>query len=446
MKFKLNLLFLVISLFGLSKQVVLTITEDSFCENVILFTINESSNPNTLWWEYDIRDIKKKIDEEYEIDTESLILRSTGFYTINKEIKSTTNTSTIYTNSLEITFNKTDDSTKKIKFITKAGLDNTVTKATTIENLVKSLTEPGTGGMLAYEESGILNIVLTKTEIKVDENLITPLEEAASTTIYKDSNLYWFNCMVNDEDNLNDYLYDVITYNYAFWLFVFFYFGFFLISVFLYENMEAFDFKENPWTYHPVYSIRYFVSDIYSKRMRLAQLFIEINSITFFLALFTYFFRDQNLAIRLIVFPILSIIFALFPTYFGGFLANRYYNCYRTYASKVKATEDFDQKLTALEEFESSTFRTEYLYYCFCALFGFGVNTASIFLMMNVLSVEYGWWFLSIAIAIIINLCILDILVVILAKKGVLTKLFKVRGFYFDINLQNNYNDVIGED
>ena len=441
MKFKLNFYLLAfLGLVAITNQITINM-DDKYCEDYVLFNIEKEDTVYKARWIKDIRDADKENEEYFQLDPKTYVFRTTAFYTIKQSQETR-----VFTNSLEVTFNNEDDNSK-ITFVTQVKLDNTVKdKATTVQSLIDSISAPGTSGTVAYEENGNLVIILRSKEISLNSSFfVENTTPAVGKTIVK-KDYYWFNCLITDKDDLQDYFINRISYNYAFWLFVFFYFGYFLVAVFLHEKMDPLDYKENVWTYHPIYSIRYFVTPIFTKRLRLTNLYIEITSIAFLLAWFTQLYNDESLAIRLTVIPLSACIFGIFPTYIGGFLITNYYNGYRTYVAAVKRSESMDQKMGALEVFEKSCFRREYMYYCYAALVGFGSNVGSIFFMNNQLEVQYGWWILSITISLVMNYCIFDILVVMLAKGNILTGLFKKRAFWIDVKLQDDYTEVAGED
>ena len=75
----------------------------------------------------------------------------------------------------------------------------------------------------------------------------------------------WFNCVPEDIE-LHNFWYNSLSSNWAFWLWIFILMSFFLISVFQDEEMDMTYNREEPWSHHPVYSIRYFISNMFWKR------------------------------------------------------------------------------------------------------------------------------------------------------------------------------------
>lgn len=444
MKFKLNIYLLsLITLSSFTNQITIKMDGD-YCKHYILFNIEgTSSSDYTARWIKDIREPKKQNEEFFNMDSKNIILRETNFYTVTqKEIKKE------FTNSLEISFVNEDDTTKNITFVTQVSFDDTIsdTKEASIKKFMDNISKPGSLGTVGYESGDNLIFILRTAEIKIKKSLFeTNIKtDAATNTEIKD--YYWINCLIENENNLQDYYLNEISYNYAFWMFVFLYFGYFLVAVFLDEEMDPLDYKENSRTYHPIYSIRYFVTKIFTKRLRLTQLYIELTSIIFLLAWFTQMFNNQSLAIRLTAVPLAGCVFGIFPTYLGGVLVNYYYQGFRTFVEQVKGSESVEGKMDALEVFEKSCFRREYVYYCYAAAVGFATNVGSIFFMNDQLEVEFGWWVCAIVISLVINYCFLDVLVMVIAGKGVMVALFKKRAFWIDVKLQDDYDEVAGED
>ncbi len=58
---------------------------------------------------------------------------------------------------------------------------------------------------------------------------------------------------------------------------------------------------------------------------------MEISLMSVFLACFTRFFNDENLGIRLVIFPIVANFIVAPVVYLAGYLLNRYYNTYKVY-------------------------------------------------------------------------------------------------------------------
>ena len=112
--------------------------------------------------------------------------------------------------------------------------------------------------------------------------------------------------------------------------------SFFLISVFQDEEMDLTYNRENPWSHHPVYSIRHFITGMFWKRQRLALLYVEICAMCLILSLLTWEQSDEHLALRLVVFPLCACILSFIPSFIAGVLLRRYINTFRIYIRDYK--------------------------------------------------------------------------------------------------------------
>ena len=127
--------------------------------------------------------------------------------------------------------------------------------------------------------------------------------------------MYWSNCILKDS-TIDDYYYNGATTNWAYWLFIFIMMSYFMINAFSSDDMSLYYHKETKWSHHPVYSIHHLTLDIFTKLMRLSILFVYISSFFLFIAIFTRAFGSEaHLAVRLIIYPIGAVIWALIPVY-----------------------------------------------------------------------------------------------------------------------------------
>jgi len=150
---------------------------------------------------------------------------------------------------------------------------------------------------------------------------------------------YWYNCIV-EETELSDYFKSSATKNWAIWLMVFFIMGYFLTTALQDDEMDMYFHKEEVWSLHPVYSVRHHVSDWFTKNQRMAILFMQICVMSTYLALFTRYFHDENLGLRLTVFPFSSAFVGILVAYISGYLLDRYYGTYRTFCDEKSSTQD----------------------------------------------------------------------------------------------------------
>ena len=178
------------------------------------------------------------------------------------------------------------------------------------------------------------------------------------------------------------------------------------------------------------------------KRQRLALLYIEICAMTLFLALFTVWFTNTNKAVRIIIFPLPAYFFALIFSFLGGLLLTAYQNTYRTYIEETKSAQvqSEAQKNQKLDKFNKNNYRTLLAFYVYCAACCITSNVISILVMKQQSWSDMGWWILSIALAVMYNLCLFNVLYVIMAKSSEkMHTLLKKRGFYYDKDLQEDY-------
>ncbi len=410
-------------------------TEDNYCENFVKFETDKRDNANSdgiedveLIWDRDIRDSKKRDERYFYLEKSSLVYRTVNCY----EIVKGSNAKDTFENTFEISF-KEEDSFNMITLVAPAILDNSTSLANSVDSILTAVNTPGTTGQFAYEEGDNVVVVL-QNPVKINNNEITQLPCPNNP-----SDFYWFNCLANDEAKLTEYFRNQITYNYALWLFIFLMMGYFMIAIFLSYTMDSYYDKEEVWSLHPVYSINNIATGIYTKRARLTILFLEILSITMVSACMTKYL-DQSLVIRLIVYPLAGIGMGIIVAYIAGFLLNRYYNSYRDYFAEIKVAESLEQRNYALEGFEKQSYQTEFVFYLFCSLIAIAFNALSIIFMLRETSTDFGWWILGIAIGVAINLLILDVLIVLIAKAVPgLIKLFRIRGFYYDHPLNQDY-------
>jgi hypothetical protein len=416
------------------------------CKNVLPYFV-EKDETKSYWFitQRSSLDFDKENEQEYQIDNSSFFIRKAenngGEALIKIEMTGIPIKSFMHT--FEVIFFRKSDKTKKIRFISEATLDNTAAKDTSISDLMKAITYSGRNGNFSYDDNGVETVIIRRDPIKVDENTFTVDTSPFAAKAATENSVYFYNCLLDNDDPTSYYYYNPLSLNWGFWLWNFFYFGYLLITVFLSDTMDALDIKETIWSFHPVYSVRYFVSIIYPKKMRMGVLFIEMTSMAFFLSLLTQKAHDVHLAIRLIVFPIVSMVFAIVPTWIGGFLVVNYQNAFRDYVKEIKSHDDnLKERIQSFNRLESNSFRREYLFYCYGVFVGMGLNVGTIFFMHQQLQVDHGWFILSVVIAVAMHLCFLDIIVVFLCKVTIFKKLFKYKGYYFDSHLQTEYDEV----
>lgn len=155
---------------------------------------------------------------------------------------------------------------------------------------------------------------------------------------------------------VQDYYVNGHTTNWTMWTFIFLMMLFFLIFAFANEDMDMRFHKEERWSHHPVYSITYMTSGMFTKLNRLTILFVVIVSELLFLSLFNRFFSDTHLAIKLTLFPLGAVAWSLIPEYVSAFFLQKLYGTFKIFIGDMKRYENYDDRLRARETWEKTSF------------------------------------------------------------------------------------------
>lgn len=107
---------------------------------------------------------------------------------------------------------------------------------------------------------------------------------------------------------------------------------------------------------------------------------------------------------------------------------------------EIKRTDKFAEKVEAYEKWEKNSYHRNYEFYCFGAAVYLASCIVGLIQMSEMQDEDHGWSILGIAIATLTQLLVFDIIVVFLARKSqALHKLFILRGYYYDYELENEY-------
>ncbi len=215
---------------------------------------------------------------------------------------------------------------------------------------MKNLNRPGNDGQVAYKSGSEIRVILTQpVNINLD---LFPLKNCPSASTPE---AYWYNCIVENDD-LDDYFKNTSTANWAIWLMIFFLMGYFLITVFQDEEMDMYYHENNHWSLHPVYSIRHHRSEFFTKRQRMASLFMEIILMSMYLAFLNYYEGDKDLAIRLTLYPLTAPLIVIPVVYIAAFFLNRYYLTYSNFCDDLSQTSIHEEQIRFQERWEKDSY------------------------------------------------------------------------------------------
>lgn len=292
----------------------------------------------------------------------------------------------------------------------------------------------GTYGTVAYKESNVIRILIPK-EIEVNEVELTQ----ASCGTGSASEVKWFNCTVEGIP-FGDYFYNGFPRNWTMWTFMFLIFMYFLVISFENDEMSTYYHKTEYWSHHPAYSINKQTTEIASKIKKMAFLWTRTFAQLLFMSLFNRFFSYTHLAIRLILFPLGAIAWSLIPIGIIGWIQNSYKKTFEVYVSEMKNCENLQQKVAVKEKWEESSYYRNYEFYVVSGAISIACSVISIIQMSEMPDEDHGWMILGLAIAVLFEILVLDIIVVFLAKKSeALNNLFKLRGYWYEYELENDF-------
>jgi len=225
-----------------------------------------------------------------------------------------------------------------------------------------------------------------------------------------------------------------ISWNWAFWLL-------FLTALFVSgyaafsDNEMLWDtrYRENYLTNYGPYSLHYTGTEQFPKHARLIQIAVAFCAIVFFNGLFVKLFPWMNLAVRLIVIPICSVIFAFPFVLFTGFFLNDAYNRNHNLVDDMRRAQTHEERRIARDRWEHEQFRAYYRFYVIVVVLGLAFLIISVYFLHLKPMATQGWWLLAVVIGMLIQLLIFDVILTLLARGGgFFARIAKLRGFYLD--------------
>lgn len=93
-----------------------------------------------------------------------------------------------------------------------------------------------------------------------------------------------------------------------------------------------------------------------------------------------------------------------------------------------------------IEKLEKESFRTNYEFYVLGGVIFLASSVISIIQMSEMPDADHGWMILEFGIAVLIHIFVIDMLAVVLSKKSeFLNKVFAMRGYWYDYQLENDF-------
>lgn len=429
----------------ISSQVPVSITDS--CRKYQPYQFEGTSIGSKLTVFYDMAK-EERMEDVYSL--KSVKLRK-SCYKVQRVAKNNADTTPIpesttdTENQLDILY--ANDAGKTFRFLVPAVVNNTLTSESA--NLISSIQQfiqnfsDNNGKFGFFTPSGFTSIILRKFQVppfaQVDD---CPESDAPKPT----GDQFNYDCLLG-EQKYSEYFMNKMTYDWPVWWMIFIVLTFVFVTNFVSNHMVFEErYRDNYWTFHPLYSIHHCASDvIFTSRSRLAQMYIIFCAIGFFNALMTKRYvektneADQPLGLRLTVFPIFSIIFSIFTVYITGFFLNIYYKCHQTYIDDIKQADSHQAKKKVFEAYEASRYRRAYFYYILGAAVSLFFLAFTVWFLYGFKLENQGWWLLQVVIAVAFDWIVLDILIVFLARIKFLKALFKIRGFWFDYELHERY-------
>jgi hypothetical protein len=348
-------------------------------------------------------------------------------------------------NQLDILYAKDDGTT--FRFLVPAVVNSTLVNQN--DNLLKSVQDfieksSDINGKFGFNTpTGFTSIVLREFQVPTFSTIEDcPASDAPAPTGDK----FNYDCLLGEEP-YSKYFLNQMTYDWPLWWMIFVVLTFVFVTNFQSNHMVFEErFRDNYWTFHPLYSVNHCASEvIFTRRSRMTQMYLIFCAIGFFNALMTKRYieqssePDQPLALRLTVFPIFSIIFSIFSAYIAGIILNFSYRSHQNYIDQIQHADTHQSKKEVVEIYEASKYRRLYFFFIFTAMLSLFYLAMSIWFLYSFKLENQGWWLLQVVIAIAFDWIVLDILIVFLARISFLKSLFKLRGFWFDYELHERY-------
>lgn len=251
------------------------------------------------------------------------------------------------------------------------------------------------------------------------------------------TNCAFFNVTVTDTF-INE-----ITYNWAFWVLLI---TVVIATIFIaYTESEMLfesGFSNNFRTHHPFYSIHNCATENFTKGSRIMQIIVAWSAIVWFNALLVKTHSDAHLAIKLVLIPVCSVIFAIPFQLLTGFLLTRVYKQNYILVESLKRTESHDARMVAIEIWEREQFRAYFLFYSVAGAIFIILGIMSIYFMFFFYMDVQGYFLLGSAIGMFEFIFIWDVLVMLLARSSeAFNRFAKVRGFWFDYETELEFEN-----
>ncbi len=432
----------------ISAQNIVQITEE--CERYQPYSFVPAGDNSDLMVLYDLKK-EERVEDQYSLSSISL---KYNCYNLQRNSDATNAAKSVPVSisktQLELLY--TQASGQKFRFLVPVNFeDNIQTSKTESLNSILNFIQKSSdnNGKVGFFTGNDFTSILLRnfTVSKAAFGEVSGCDAASS--LAPTDKIYNYDCLLG-EAQFTDYFLNQLTYNWPMWFLVIGSLLFVFTTNFLKNGMTMEEkYKNNFKTFHPLYSLHECSSEtIFTKRSRIAQIFIIITAIAFFNALMTRRYiekddqPDQPLALRLTVFPIFSIIFSIFVAYITGILLSIFYRCHRNYITNIKGANTHDEKKHVLENYEASMYQRLFAFYIICVFVAIFFMAMSTWFLYGYKLENQGWWLLQVVIAVCFDWLVLDVLIVFLARISFLASIFKIRGFWFDYDLHEQYIEV----
>lgn len=191
--------------------------------------------------------------------------------------------------------------------------------------------------------------------------------------------------------------------------------------------------KDNWRTHYPPYSLHCAASAHYPKHARMVQLVVAWAAVVFFQAALERAYPSANVALRVLLLPLLSALFALPFGLLTGWLLGRAYATNRAFVAALRRAESVDERLRAEEGWERRQYRAYFLFYVAGALLIGALLLGGVVLLEGLDRTAQGWWMLGLALGAGWVLLVQEPLLALLAKASpAADRLLRRRGYWFD--------------
>lgn len=300
----------------------------------------------------------------------------------------------------------------------------------------------GAHGLLFIEGGDKVNYVFPIVTTSIDSGVKAYNDFPTQTGSISASKFTNGNCVVDDQPS--KYFVNTFSYNWALWVFVFITLSYFLISVFFENTIPSKYVEGSKWSFHPFASVSSRGSEIYTKKARFAQLWLEVAGMMFLSALLTDAYPDESLGMRLGLFPFAGVVFGSLVTYITGLFLGAYYRTHRKYIRDMREAESAMDRKNALDGYEKAKFQTIHIYYIFFFIFVTTFLVFGMYFMHNRDLSLQAYWTLGLVIWFVVDFGVLYILVVMMSGPEFCKKIFKIKGYWYDEQLHRDFFEVQG--